>query len=477
MTLKDKIRYAAEVAPTERQLSVQEMEFYAFVHFSVNAFTDQEWGSGKEDPSVFNPAELDADQWVEACKAAGMKGLILTCKHHDGFCLWPSRYTEHSVKNSPWKNGSGDVVREVADACRRGGLRFGIYLSPWDRHEQTYGDSPAYNEYFQNQLRELLTGYGDIFCVWFDGACGEGPNGKRQVYDWDAYYALIRELQPGAAISVCGPDIRWCGNEAGHCRESEWSVVPASLRDNEKIQEKSQQEDDGEFAKKYSSEDEDLGSRDVIAQEKELIWYPAEVNTSIRPGWFYHASQDDQVKPLEELIKVYYGSVGGNATFLLNIPPDTRGLFHENDVQRLKELGDWIRGTFETNLAAGASVQATEAMEEHPAADAVDGNRDTFWAPQEGTEQAVLTVDLGTEQTFDHVVLQEYRYSQRVELFALEYMEDGEWKTAYNGTVIGYKRICPFPAVTSRYIRLSIQESRWWPNLSAFEVYRGDRNA
>lgn len=475
--MNDRIQYATQVKPTERQLSVQEMEFYAFVHFSVNAFTDQEWGSGKEDPSIFNPTALDADQWVEACKSAGMKGLILTCKHHDGFCLWPSQYTEHSVKSSPWKNGGGDVVKEVADACRRGGIRFGIYLSPWDRHEPTYGDSPAYNEYFKNQLRELLTGYGDIFCVWFDGACGEGPNGKRQVYDWDAYYALIRELQPGAAISVCGPDIRWCGNEAGHCRESEWSVVPASLRDNEKIQENSQQEDDGEFAKRYSSEDEDLGSRDVVLKEKELIWYPAEVNTSIRPGWFYHASQDDQVKPLEELIKVYYGSVGGNATFLLNIPPDTRGLFHENDVRRLQELGEWIRGTFRTNLAAGAPVEASEAMAGHEALYAVDGDRDTFWAPQEGTEAAGLTVDLGAEQTFDHVVLQEYRYSQRVERFVLEYMAGGEWKKAYDGTVIGYKRICRFPAVTSRYVRLTITQSRWWPNISAFEVYRGDRNA
>ncbi len=401
----------------------------------------------------------------------------MTCKHHDGFCLWPSQYTEHSVKSSPWKNGGGDVVKEVADACRRGGIRFGIYLSPWDRHEPTYGDSPAYNEYFKNQLRELLTGYGDIFCVWFDGACGEGPNGKRQVYDWDAYYALIRELQPGAAISVCGPDIRWCGNEAGHCRESEWSVVPASLRDNEKIQENSQQEDDGEFAKRYSSEDEDLGSRDVVLKEKELIWYPAEVNTSIRPGWFYHASQDDQVKPLEELIKVYYGSVGGNATFLLNIPPDTRGLFHENDVRRLQELGEWIRGTFRTNLAAAPRWRRAKRWQGMKPYTRWTATGIRSGLRKRERKRLGLTVDLGAEQTFDHVVLQEYRYSQRVERFVLEYMAGGEWIKAYDGTVIGYKRICRFPAVTSRYVRLTITQSRWWPNISAFEVYRGDRNA
>ncbi|MWV45464.1 alpha-fucosidase [Paenibacillus sp. HJL G12] len=475
--MNEKIQYAAQVKPTERQLSVQEMEFYSFIHFTVNTYTDEEWGTGEEDPAIFNPAELDADQWVAAVKSAGMKGLILTCKHHDGFCLWPSKYTEHSVKNSPWKNGQGDIVREVSDACRRGGIKFGIYLSPWDRHEPTYGDSDVYNEYFKNQLRELLTGYGDIFCVWFDGACGEGPNGKRQVYDWDAYYALIRELQPGASISVCGPDIRWCGNEAGHCRESEWSVVPASLQDNEKIHEKSQQEDDREFARKHSSEDEDLGSREIILEAQKLIWYPAEVNTSIRPGWFYHASEDDKVKSLEELLHVYEGSVGGNATFLLNLPPDRRGLIHENDVRRLQELGDAIQRRYRINLAENAAASASEAAEGHAAKQAVDSSRDSFWAPNPGTEQASIEIDLGQEQTIDRVILQEYRYSQRIERFTLECKIGGEWKVVYNGTVVGYKKICAFDTVSSRYLRLNIAESRWWPNLSAFEVYGSNTNA
>ncbi|MGN7357936.1 alpha-L-fucosidase [Paenibacillus sp. SAF-054] len=475
--MSERIQYAAQVKPTERQLAVQEMEFYSFIHFTVNTYTDQEWGTGQEDPAIFNPAELDADQWVEAVKSAGMKGLILTCKHHDGFCLWPSRYTEHSVKSSPWKNGQGDVVREVSDACRRGGIKFGIYLSPWDRHEPTYGDSEVYNEYFKNQLRELLTGYGDIFCVWFDGACGEGPNGKRQVYDWDAYYALIRELQPNACISVCGPDIRWCGNEAGHCRPSEWSIVPASLQDNEKIQENSQQEDNPEFARKFSSVDEDLGSREAIGPERSLIWYPAEVNTSIRPGWFYHAAEDDKVKSLEELLHVYEGSVGGNATFLLNLPPDRRGLIHEKDVQRLRELGEALRRRYGVNLAAAAAASASESEEGHGAEQAVDGNRDSFWAPKPGTEQASIEIDLGQEQTFGRVILQEYRYSQRIERFTLECKIGGEWKSIYSGTVVGRKKICGFEAVSSRFIRLNITESRWWPNLSAFEVYGSDTNA
>jgi alpha-L-fucosidase len=221
------------------------------------------------------------------------------------------------------------MVREVSEACKRGGIKFGVYLSPWDRHEKTYGDSAVYNEYFVKQLRELLTNYGEIFCVWFDGACGEGPNGKRQVYDWEAYYKVIRELQPNAVISVCGPDVRWCGNEAGKCRESEWSTVPVNLKDAEKIQEESHKVDDGMFSKLVDSRDSDLGSREVIKSVENLIWYPAEVNTSIRPGWFYHESEDDKVRSLDELLKVYYGSVGGNSTFLLNFPPDKRGLIHE----------------------------------------------------------------------------------------------------------------------------------------------------
>lgn len=471
--MNDLIQYAAQVKPSDRQLALQEMEFYAFIHFTVNTYTDEEWGHGHEDPAIFNPVQFDADQWVDSCREAGMTGLILTCKHHDGFCLWPSQYTEHSVKNSPWKNGQGDIVKEVADACRRGGIKFGIYLSPWDRHEPTYGNSPLYNAYFMSQLRELLMNYGDIFCVWFDGACGEGPNGKRQEYDWDAYYSLIRELQPNAVISVCGPDIRWCGNEAGYCRESEWSVVPASLRANEKIQEKSQQADDREFARRYNSEDQDLGSREIISQERELVWYPAEVNTSIRPGWFYHASEDDKVKSLEELLHIYYGSVGGNATFLLNIPPDQRGLIHENDRARLKELGETISNTFRTNLADQATAKASETMSGHDVMNILDGDKDTYWAPEAGTEQAMIEVDLQDEKEFNHIVLQEYRYSQRIERFELEYEQDGVWKSLWSGTVIGYKRICHFDAVRSRYIRLKITESRWCPTISAFQVYKG----
>ncbi|MBB6669482.1 alpha-L-fucosidase [Cohnella nanjingensis] len=464
---------AIAVKPSDRQVAWQEMEFYAFIHFTVNTFTDREWGQGDEDPEIFDPLALDAAQWVEVCRSAGMRGLILTCKHHDGFCLWPSDYTDHSVRNSPWRDGQGDLVREVADACRRGGLKFGVYLSPWDLHEPTYGDSPVYDAYFKNQLTELLTNYGDIFCVWFDGACGEGPNGKRQQYDWDGYYRLIRELQPNAVISVCGPDVRWCGNEAGHTRDSEWSVVPVSLKDNEKIQDRSQQVDDGEFAKRVGSQDEDLGSRAVLREAEELIWYPAEVNTSIRPGWFYHAAEDDRVKSLEELLSVYEKSVGGNATFLLNLPPDRRGRIHEADAERMSALGQAIRRTYTDNLAADATAIASEAMDEdHAPSRLFDGDRDTYWCPPPGVEQAVIEIELNDAKTFDRVVLMEpIRHGQRVERFKLEWKDGDDWRELYRGTVIGYKRICVFDPVSTRSVRLTISESRWCPSLSFVGVY------
>ena len=239
----ERLREAAAVAPSPRQLAWQQMEFYGFIHFGMNTFTGREWGDGTASPALFDPACLDAGQWARALKSAGMRGMILTCKHHDGFCLWPSAHTGYSVKYAPWKGGRGDVVREAAEACRRAGLKFGVYLSPWDRHDPRYGAGKPYDDYYVAQLTELLTGYGELFCVWLDGACGEGPNGRRQAYDWARYYETIRALQPGAVISVCGPDVRWCGNEAGHCRPSEWSVVPAALRDAAYTAERSQQED------------------------------------------------------------------------------------------------------------------------------------------------------------------------------------------------------------------------------------------
>ena len=290
------IDIAARVVPTPNQLAWQQMELTAFLHYGINTYTDREWGSGKELPEEFNPTAFDAEQIVSSVKAGGFKLIILTCKHHDGFCLWPSKYTEHSVKNSPYK---GDVVKEISDACRRHGIKFGVYLSPWDRNAPSYGDSPRYNEYFINQLTELLTNYGEVSEVWFDGACGEGPNGKVQVYDWQAVTETIHRLQPDAVTAICGDDIRWVGNERGIGRESEWNVTPLApkvyansdaLRDELGIKETSK----------------DLGSRELITKAKELFWYASETDVSIRPGWFYHESQDNRVRSLKNLVEIEF---------------------------------------------------------------------------------------------------------------------------------------------------------------------------
>ena len=365
-------------------------------------------------------------------------------------------------------------MRKVADACRAGGIEFGVYLSPWDRHEATYGDCAAYNRFFTGQLEELLTSYGPVFCIWFDGACGEGPNGKQQVYDWDAYYATIRRLQPDAVISVCGPDTRWCGNEAGQCRKNEWSVVPAVLQDVEKIEQKSQKVDDGQFSRRITSADDDLGSRDAIRHAGPLVWYPAEVNTSIRPGWFYHTEDDQRVRSLAELLEIYYHSVGGNATFLLGIPPDTRGRFHENDTARLAELGAALRAALGKNLAATAAITATESLDEaHQPQNALSADSSVFWRPCDGTERAEITLRFPHEQTVDKVTLMEHINSgQRIESFTLAREDGDRWSPFFAAEAVGYKRICRFDAIRTRALRIGIEASRGYPTLAFIGVYR-----
>lgn len=467
-------RELTDIRPSRRQMKLQQMEFYAFFHFTVNTYTDREWGDGTESPHIFNPEKLDAAQWARAVKRAGMKGAILTCKHHDGFCLWPSRYTEHSVANSPFREGKGDVVREVSQALRREGLAFGIYLSPWDRNNPSYGQGKAYDDYFVNQLTELLTQYGPVFAVWFDGACGEGQNGKVQYYDWERYYRTVRKYQPDACISVCGPDIRWCGNEAGDVRPSEWSVVPERLTKAERVQEKSQKEDKAEFREqKLSSMELDLGSREVLEGETELVWYPAEVNTSIRPGWFYHASEDDKVRSLDELLKIYYGSVGGNATFLLNIPPTPEGRIHPADEARLAELGAFLEEAFACNVIEKAKLSASECMEGHEIENICTDDYESYYQAPDGVKHVEVKVEFPKEQTIRHVVLKEnILLSQRVERFELLGETDGCEKVLYEGTVIGYKRIVPFPeTVRVKTLKIRFLEARVAPTLAFVGIY------
>lgn len=462
------VKRMTSVVPSPRQIKWQETEFYAFIHYGVNQFTDREWGDGQEDPQIFDPRQLDTDQWCASFAEAGMKGAIITAKHHDGFCLWATQYTTHCVTASPYKK---DIVAQVALSCRKYGLKLGIYLSPWDRHDARYGQGKEYDDYFCNQLTELLTGYGDVFCVWFDGACGEGPNGKKQVYDWSRYYAVIRQLQPEAVISVCGPDVRWCGNEAGHCRASEWSVVPASMVDNEKVQEKSQKEDDSLFRKRIPSGNEDLGSRDVLKDAEELIWYPAEVNTSIRPGWFYHQAEDESVRSLEELTNVYLQSAGGNATFLLNIPPHPQGYIAPPDVQRLREIGAWLKGSFGTNLLADAAYTASSSEQGHGPEQI--GKQGGYWKAEDDDAAIQIIAQADGDICPQYLTLQEeITQSQRIEAFTLSCWLDGEWKAVCEGTVVGYKRICPLPhAVSGSRWRVTIPASRGGATLKTFALY------
>lgn len=467
MTSDEKL---ASIVPHERQILFQQTEFYAFIHFTVNTFTDREWGDGTESPSIFNPSKLDAEQWVRAVKSAGMRGLILTCKHHDGFCLWQTGMTRHSVAASPWKDGKGDVVREASEACRKYGLKFGIYLSPWDRNCPLYGQGKAYDDFFVGQLTELLTNYGEVFSVWLDGACGEGSDGKKQYYDWERYYSVVRKLQPGACISVCGPDIRWCGNEAGYTRPAEWSVVPKRVRDSEKIAEKSQQSDNEEFRqRRVDARDSDLGSREVLRDEQELIWYPAEVNTSIRPGWFWHESENDKVRSLDELVNIYNNSVGGNATFLLNIPPTPEGLLHENDVKRLAELGEYLRRAFGENLLAEARISSNGINPEAVRTDSYN----KYFIAEKDKNTAVMTLSWNHPVSIGNIVLKEnIRMGQRVESFTVEAGLNGTFTDVYNGTVIGYKRIFQLNGISADTVRISITDSRTEPTVSFIGAYK-----
>ena len=440
-TPEQKIDMVSRLVPTPQQLEWQQMEFTAFLHFGMNTFTGNEWGNGKESPELFNPSELDCEQWVKALKDGGFKMAIITAKHHDGFCLWPTATTEYSVKNSPWKGGKGDVVRELRDACEKYGMKFGVYLSPWDRNAECYGDSPAYNKFFIEQLTELLSNYGEVHEVWFDGANGEGPNGKKQEYDWTAILAKIRELQPKAVTAIMGDDVRWVGNEGGMGRDTEWSataMAPGSYtHKNEAMK-----------ALGINNMSKDLGSRDLIAKAQEAYWYPSEVDVSIRPGWFYHADQDERVRSLANLVNIYYRSVGCNSVLLLNIPPDKRGLIHEIDVQRIKELSDYINKTFANNYVE-------------------NGNQ--IWQAAAGQSKE-YNVKAGTMvNTF--LIQEDIAQGQRVEDFLVEIYSNGAWQYAAEGTTVGYKRLLRFSDCQPEKIRVTIRGTRATANITNIGLY------
>lgn len=465
-TERDIIRKAASVVPSKRQLRWQQLELTTFFHFGVNTFTGKEWGTGKEDPKIFNPSALDARQWVRVAKEAGIKQVILTAKHHDGFCLWPTKTTKHSVESSPWKNGKGDVVREVANACKEYGIGFGIYLSPWDMNAAIYG-TDAYNDFFIQQLTELLTNYGRIDEVWFDGANGEGPNGKKQVYDFERWYKHIRKLQPSATIAIMGPDVRWVGTETGYGRETEWSVVPANNLDQAAISSGSQTSI--VFKPQGDMRGSDLGSRNKIRNAKGLIWYPAETDVSIRPGWFYHETENDKVKAPQKLLDIYFNSVGRNGVLLLNIPPDKRGLIHVSDIATLKQWKQLRDEIFKVNLARGAVIKSTNGVNANLL---LDGNNATHFTTKGSDTATVIELNLKSPATFNVLLLQEnIRKGQRVEKFILDFWNGSEWKLVTGGTTIGYKRLLRFDVVTTDKVRLRILSSRLNPCLAEIGLY------
>ncbi len=452
-----------KVVPSELQAKYQEVELVGFIHFTVNTFTDKEWGYGDENPSIFNPTQLDAEQWAKTAKEAGLTELILTAKHHDGFCLWPSEYTEHSIKNSPYKNGEGDIVREFVSACKKYDLKAGLYLSPWDRNHADYG-KPEYITYYRNQLRELLTNYGKISEIWLDGANGGdgyygGANEIRKIdrdtyYDWENTFSIIRELQPEALIfSDAGPDIHWIGNEHGFAGETFWSMM-----DPTKVT--------------IGGADQDYLN---TGDPKGTDWILGQCDVSIRPGWFYHQKEDTLVKSPQQLVDIYYKSVGRNAMLLLNIPPDRRGLLHETDVKNLLDFKAILDETFNTNLAADQTITATNSVKNKNfvASNMLDTNKTSFWIAQNNSQSAEITIQFNTPTEFDRILLQEpIRYGQRISKFTVGAEINGELKMIYEGTTIGNKRLLRFNPILSSKIIISIDEANNAPAISNIGVYK-----
>nr|WP_319512288.1 alpha-L-fucosidase [uncultured Draconibacterium sp.] len=453
--------------PSERQLAWNDMEYYAFVHFNMNTFSNMEWGFGDEDPDLFNPTELDCRQWARICKEAGMKGIILTAKHHDGFCLWPTASTDHSVKSSSWKNGEGDVVRELADACEEYGLKLGLYLSPWDRNNPEYGND-KYIEIFRTQLRELMSNYGEVFEVWFDGANGGtgyygGANEERRIdrktyYDWENTRQIVRDIQPMACLfSDAGPDVRWIGNEEGWAPETNWSPL---RRD--------------EF---YPGSPNYLELRN--GHEDGDYWVPAEVNVSIRPGWYYHPYEDHKVKTLPQLLDIYYNSIGRNGSLLINFPVDTRGLIHEKDEEQILKLAKAVKADFANDLAAWKNAEATSVRgnsKKYKAVNVTDDDPDTYWATDDGVVQASVTIDLGEETIFNRFLVQEdIRLGQRVTEFSVDAYINNEWEEIDSQTTIGRKRILRLPETTASKVRFTVKDSKASPVITKIGIYHAPK--
>ena len=437
--------------PSRAQLQWQENELALFVHFGVNTFTDREWGTGEEDPDVFQPTDLDTDQWARVAKETGFKTIILTAKHHDGFCLWPSKYTDHSVESSSWRDGQGDVVAELQESCRAAGINMGLYLSPWDRHEPSYGEQVEYNEYYVAQLRELASGYGPLFEMWFDGA--KGKDAKDMSYDLDVYWAVARQLQPRAVLAIVGPDIRWVGNERGKAGETCWSLVNPSK-----------------------------GGREYLntGDPEGTVWSPAESDVSLRRGWFWH--KDEDPKSLKECMDIYFKSVGHNSKLLLNVPPNMQGRFSDEDVKRLMEFRSAVDAIFDRNLAADGGAEAVTVRGDsaaYSATQVLDGDLRTYWAPAGGRSDGKIELDFRKPISFNVVCLQEpIHMGQRVKKYRVDVRTSDGWQTVARKETIGYKWLIPLDEVTASGLRLVIEQTREdsCPLISEIGVYHDPRN-
>lgn len=438
--------------PTRQQMDWHDMEFYIFMHFGPNTFTDLEWGHGTEDPNSFNPTQLDCRQWARIARDAGAKGIIITAKHHDGFCLWPSKFSTHTVRESKWRDGKGDVLRELSDACKEYGLKFGIYISPWDRNHPKYG-TPEYNDVYVQTMQEAVAAYGPIFEMWWDGANGEGPNGKKQEYDFRRFEKVIRQIAPDAVVfSDIGPDIRWVGNENGIAGETNWNLL-----------------DTAGFKRGAGGPPQDTLNQGNINGKN---WIPAECDVSIRPGWFYHKSEDDKVKSAADLISLYVKSVGRGANFLLNVPPDSRGLIHPKDSASLMAFRTLREELFADNLAYRKKVTVSDQLVGYLPELLTDGVRFSHWAPPDNKKNCWIEIDLGEEKRFNTVILQEYiEYGQRVKAFAIEVWDGNAFKEVARATTVGCKRILQFDQQNASKVRLRILDSKAAPVLSNIEVH------
>lgn len=464
--MKKAFELAAECVPSKRQISWQQTEFYALINYGLPVFTGKQYGDGFTPPTMFWPEDIDVDSWCQTAKNAGMNGVVLTCKHYDGFCLWPTEYTDYSIKNSNWCDGSADLAKLVSEACRKYQLKFGIYLAPWDRHEKTYGTGKAYDDFFCGLLTELLTNYGDVFCVWLDGIVGSDEKNV-QDYDWGRYYSLIRSLAPDAVISFMGPDVRWSGNEKGFARKNEWSSVPAYL---------GIMEDGTDYAcprRELSLSSPDIGGRRIIKNSSEFIWYPCEVSVPMRAHWFFDEEDKYSVKTKDKLLTLYFNTVGNNSCLMLGLSPNKRGVLDETDTQILVALGCDLKINFGFNLLTKAIVSASSSfVDEFSKDDVISADYSSYWKPDEHDKKPELLLEFEEEQFFDKLVLSEnITHGQHVEAFeVLVPNEKGKWKTIYEGECIGYKKICCLEPVKAEKLKIVFTSYRKTPEISFIQL-------